>query len=224
MTVDLRGLDGTADFFFIRHGESEANRAGVIQGREPSRLTDAGRDQARRAGEWFRGRTIGLVLSSPLARARETAELIAEVTEAGPVEIVDDLTEIDTGIFSGMSLEKAREEHPDEWMAFQAKSWEGVPGAERIDQLLDRAGTTWARLTRLAGEGKRTVLCVTHSGFMQWIIRSTLGGRSWMPLLAGTGNCNVSHLRVTNAEQGDGSVAHMATWLMINSPILSPPH
>ena len=54
MTVDLRWFGGTADFYFIRHGESEANRDGVIQGRAPSRLTDTGAEQARQAGEWFR--------------------------------------------------------------------------------------------------------------------------------------------------------------------------
>jgi broad specificity phosphatase PhoE len=220
VTVDLRSFGGTADFYFVRHGESEANRDGVVQGRAPSRLTDTGREQARQAGEWFRARALTMVLSSPLRRAFETAAIIAEVTGAGAVETVEELTEIDTGIFSGLSFDQAQRTHPEAWMAFQRESWEGVPQAERIEQLLGRAEAAWARLVGLAREGTRSVLCVTHSGFLQWIIRATLGGRTWMPLLSGTGNCNVSHLRVTNTEQGDGSVGHLATWLLINSRVL----
>jgi broad specificity phosphatase PhoE len=219
VTADLRAFSGTADFFFIRHGESEANRDGIIQGRAPSRLTETGKAQAREAGEWFRPRALDLVLTSPLARASETAHIIAEVTGTGAAETAEELTEIDTGIFSGLNFEQARRAHPDAWMAFQRESWEGVPNAERIEQLLGRAETTWSRLVGLARQGKRSVLCVTHSGFLQWIIRATLGGRTWMPLLSGTGNCNVSHLRVTNVEQDDGSMGHLATWLLINSSI-----
>jgi hypothetical protein len=40
-----------------------------------------------------------------------------------------------------------------------------------------------------------------------------------MPLISGTGNCNVSHLRVTNTRQADGSVGHLATWLLLNSRV-----
>ncbi len=217
MTADLRSFGGTADFWFIRHGESEANRDGIIQGRQPSRLTESGKSQAREAGEWLRAKALDLVLSSPLARASETAHIIAEAARAGAVETVEELTEIDTGIFSGLSFEKAQRAYPEAWMAFQRESWEGVPGAERIQELLARAEATWTRLVDLARQGKRSVLCVTHSGFLQWMIRFTLGSRAWMPLLSGTGNCNVSHLRVTNTEQADGSAGHLASWLMINS-------
>ena len=217
MTADLRSFGGTADFWFIRHGESEANRDGIIQGRQPSRLTESGKAQAREAGEWLRAKALDLVLSSPLARASETAHIIAEAARAGAVETVEELTEIDTGIFSGLSFEQAQRAYPEAWMAFQRESWEGVPGAERIQELLARAEATWTRLVDLARQGKRSVLCVTHSGFLQWMIRFTLGSRTWMPLLSGTGNCNVSHLRVTNTEQADGSAGHLASWLMINS-------
>jgi broad specificity phosphatase PhoE len=219
VTADMRTFSGTADFWFIRHGESEANRDGIIQGRQPSRLTETGKAQAREAGEWLRGKALDMVLSSPLTRAFETAHIIAEETRTGAVQTADELTEIDTGIFSGLSLAQARRAHPEAWMAFQRESWEGVPGAERIAQLLARAETTWARLVGLAEDGKRSVLCVTHSGFLQWVVRFTLGCRTWMPLLSGTGNCSVSHLRVTNTRQDDGSVGHLATWLMINSSI-----
>ncbi len=75
--TQLRALTGTVDFYFMRHGESEGNRDGIMQGRTPFRLTETGRAQAREMGAWFRGRGIDLVLTSPLPRASETAAIVA---------------------------------------------------------------------------------------------------------------------------------------------------
>ena len=217
--INLREIPGAADLYFIRHGESEGNRDGIIQGRNPSRLTDNGRRQAGEAGAWFAGNSLDLILTSPLARALETAHIIAAATGVTAIQTAEELTEIDTGIFSGLTFTQAERMHPEAWQLFQGESWEGVPRAERIAELLDRAGKIWSLLALLVGQGKRRVLCVTHSGFLQWIVRSTLGSTSWMPLFSSSGNCCVSHLRVVNAAPGDGYNGHLATWMRINSPI-----
>ena len=217
--VDLRTIPGAADVYFIRHGESEANRDGIIQGRNPSRLTDNGRSQAKEAGGWFSRKTLDLILTSPLARASETAHIIAAESGHTPIRTEAELTEIDTGIFTGLTFAQAERMHPEAWQIFQGQSWEGVPEAERIAELLERAGKIWSLLAMIVGQGQRRVLCVTHSGFLQWIVRSTLGSRSWMPLFSSSGNCCVSHLRVANTAPGDGYNGHLATWMMINSPI-----
>jgi broad specificity phosphatase PhoE len=215
----LRALTGTVDFSFMRHGESEGNRDGIMQGRTPFRLTETGRAQAREAGGWFRGRGIDLVLTSPLPRAAETAAIVAEVAGMPPAEPVQELTEIGTGIFTGLRFTEAQARYPAQWQVFQQQSWEGVPDAERIEELLARAGRLWDLLAARAEAGRVRILCVTHSGFLQWIIRSTFGGRTWMPLFSGTGNCGVSHLRVTNAAQDGAPSGHMATWTMINADV-----
>ena len=217
--INLREITGAADLYFIRHGESEGNRDGIIQGRDPSRLTDNGRSQAREAGAWFHSKSLDLILTSPLARASETAHIIAAETGVTAVRPDENLTEIDTGIFTGLTFAQAEQAHPEAWQVFQGQSWEGVPQAERIAELLSRAGKVWGLLALLVGQGQRRVLCVTHSGFLQWIVRSTLGSRSWMPLFSSSGNCCVSHLRVANTARGDGYNGHLATWMMINSPI-----
>ena len=218
----LRAFKGNADLWFVRHGESEGNRDGIMQGRAPSRLTDAGRGQARAAGEWFRGKEIDLVLTSPLARAAETASLLAETAGAPTPGNLPDLVEIGTGIFTGMSLREVESRYPAEWNDFQKGSWEAVPEAERIEELLQRAGRVWSTLADRAAQGHTRILCVTHSGFLQWIIRSTLGSRAWMPLLGGSTNCCVSHLRISNAADGGVDGGHMATWQAINAAILPP--
>lgn len=63
--------------YFIRHGLSEANKAGIWSGHSETPLSREGREQARRAGRKAKDLSIDLIISSPLGRARETADIIA---------------------------------------------------------------------------------------------------------------------------------------------------
>lgn len=87
---------------FVRHGETAANREGVLLGRADPPLTEVGRAQAARLADRFAGRAAR-VLSSPLGRARETAELIADA--CGLAVAVDDrLVEIDYGTWDTVAF------------------------------------------------------------------------------------------------------------------------
>jgi broad specificity phosphatase PhoE len=216
--IDFRTLSGTADFLFMRHGESEGNRDRQMQGRQESRLTRLGREQAREAGRWLAGRGIGRVLASPLERAMETAVIAASAAGLPVPEPLALLEEIDIGLFTGLTPEHAAERHPAEYAAFQRSSWDAVPGAERVDRLYARAMDLWRLLLARAAAGERSILCVTHSGFLQWIIKTTVGQRAWMPLFSASGNCCVSHLRVDNRDI-DGGRTLLANWLLVNAPV-----
>jgi broad specificity phosphatase PhoE len=76
----------------------------------------------------------------------------------------------------------------------------------------------WDLLLGEHAGGRTRVLAVTHSGFLQWIIRSTLGMRKWMPLFSASANCCISHLRVDNRALGDGKSSYYVNWLMLNAP------
>lgn len=134
--IDFQSLGGSASFYFTRHGESEGNRDGIMQGRTPSTLTDKGRAQARQAGLWFRPRGIKTIVSSPLARAGQTARIIADETGVSDLRFLDELVEIDTGIFSNLTRAEARAKYPEAWLSFTRESWEGVPGSEKIEEIL----------------------------------------------------------------------------------------
>jgi broad specificity phosphatase PhoE len=216
--IDFRALDGTADFLFMRHGESEGNRDREMQGRQESRLTELGRAQARAAGLWLAGRGIGRVLASPLGRAMETAAAVAAAAGIPEPEPLALLEEIDIGLFTGLTWEEAADRHPAEYAAFQRSSWDAVPGAETVDRLYARAMDLWQHLLAQAAAGERSILCVTHSGFLQWIIKTTVGQHAWMPLFSASGNCCVSHLRVDNRDTAGGRTL-LATWLLVNAPV-----
>jgi broad specificity phosphatase PhoE len=94
--------------FLARHGETELNRLGVLQGRRDAPLTAGGIRDAERLGDWLRGAAADLetprVWASPLPRARRTAELMLEA--AGfetDVNIDERLIEVDGGSFEGLT-------------------------------------------------------------------------------------------------------------------------
>jgi 2,3-bisphosphoglycerate-dependent phosphoglycerate mutase len=77
------------DLLLIRHGESEADILGVIEGRADFDLTEKGRAQVRCMAAWIAGRyTIDRVYASPLKRAKQTAEALAR--ETGCAILFDD--------------------------------------------------------------------------------------------------------------------------------------
>ena len=218
--IDFRAVQGPADFYFLRHGESEGNDARVLQGRLDYPLTEAGREQARRASDWLAGRGIGRLLSSPLARARQTAEILAERLELSEVEIRDELNELDIGLFTGLTTAQIRERHPEAWRRFQLESWEGVPGAERIESLAARSEALWRLLSGPQARGP-AALCVTHSGILQWVLKVTWGCRTWMPVVP-MGNCGICLFRVDNRPDAEPP-RYYTEWSLINHRPLGGP-
>ncbi|MFJ2619995.1 histidine phosphatase family protein [Glutamicibacter sp. NPDC087344] len=96
----------------VRHGQTDWNVAGRLQGRTDIELNETGRDQARRLGRYLRNKNWDLVLASPLGRAQETAALIAEQTGAQTGVAVPELIERSFGplegrIMGGVSDEEA---------------------------------------------------------------------------------------------------------------------
>lgn len=88
---------------FVRHGETDANRKGVLLGRLDPVLNDTGRAQAVAVAERLVDSGAARVVSSPLARARETADIVAARLDLDV--IVDDrLIEVDYGEYDGVPL------------------------------------------------------------------------------------------------------------------------
>jgi broad specificity phosphatase PhoE len=190
-------LKHEAHFYLVRHGKSEGNAQRLFQGRLDLPLADAGRQQARAVGTWLASKCVDHIVSSPLARAAETAHIIARACGRGEHPSFNAaFLEMDTGIFSGLGYDEAQGRHPEVFAAFRGHSWEAVPGAEKADALYDRAMAGWTLLRERATAGAKAQVCITHSGFMQWMLRATFGCRSWMPLFA-VGNCGVFELVVT---------------------------
>jgi broad specificity phosphatase PhoE len=87
-------------FYFLRHGETEANASGIISGSLDVELTALGSEQAQAAARALAGEPITAIYSSPLRRARETAEPIAQALRL-PVRLVPELIERSRGELEG---------------------------------------------------------------------------------------------------------------------------
>lgn len=189
-------------FLLIRHGQSEGNARKIMQGSLDLKLDEKGRFQAARLGEWLSGRELREIVTSPLARASETARIIARACGLGEPRSYPFLRELETGVFTGLSMDEARVRHPEAYAAFEGASWDAVPGAEHSSELYRRAMLSWGLLRELALAGGGTIACVSHGGLIQWLVRATFGCRSWMPLFR-TSNCGVFELNVEPAGPPD---------------------
>ena len=96
------GSDRTT-LILVRHGETEWNLAGRIQGHTDSRLTERGREEGRRVAERLANLEVAAVYASDLGRARETGEIIA-APHGLSVQTAPDLRERCYGEFEGKTL------------------------------------------------------------------------------------------------------------------------
>jgi probable phosphoglycerate mutase len=88
-------------FYYLRHGETESNASGLITGGLDVDLTLVGREQARAAAKALARAPITAIYSSPLRRARETAEPVAQAL-CLPVTIIAEIAERRRGVLEGM--------------------------------------------------------------------------------------------------------------------------
>ena len=127
----------------VRHGATEWSEAGLHTSVTDVPLLESGRRVAARVGERLAGRDFALVLSSPRARARDTAALAG----VGPVEIDEDLVEFDYGEYEGRTTAEIREERPD-WNMWR----DGAPGGEVVEQVGERADRVIERALAAGGD------------------------------------------------------------------------
>ncbi|MEK7616380.1 MAG: histidine phosphatase family protein [Patescibacteria group bacterium] len=94
--------------FVIRHGETDLNKTGILQGqRQDAELNESGREQAKQTLQALPEHVFTICFSSPLKRARQTAEIIAEHFRL-PIIFRDELKEKDYGSLSGKSFEEVK--------------------------------------------------------------------------------------------------------------------
>ncbi|HEY9054915.1 MAG TPA: histidine phosphatase family protein [Rectinemataceae bacterium] len=177
-------------FLFLRHGRTEGNATFTFQGRLDYPLDELGMSQAEAAAAWIASRGADYLATSPLRRARQTAEAVAAALGSSSPEVLASLVEVDVGIFSGVEAGRAEKEHEAIFREFGYRSWDAVPNAETSAQMYARAMLSWKILRAKALAGARLLVCVTHGGTLQWLFRSTFGARTWLPLVP-AGNCGV---------------------------------
>ena len=150
-------------FYFVRHGESEANAAGVIAGSRNSPLTSLGERQAEAAAALLAGCEVTRVFCSPLRRALDTAAPIARRCGVD-VEVMEALRERSFGVLEGAAVGQIGDyfsTHPqggESWAQFAARVAGGLERLPRHGTLavIAHAGVYRVLLERLRGERSNT--------------------------------------------------------------------
>ena len=181
--------------YFVRHGQTEKNRAMRLQGRSDHPMDETGVAQAAAAGEFFRSNGIRFdaVFSSPLLRAVQTAKLIAG--EDLPVQADDRLIEMDYGPYEGMDL---RTLAPEVLAFFRDFAHTPAPaGMEQLDDVVKRLGVFLEETAPLCPD--QNILVSTHAiamkAALEYLTPESLGSY-WSKYI---GNC-----AVYRAEYKDG--------------------
>jgi len=122
--------------FLVRHGQTGWNKNGILQGRTDVPLNDEGIRQAIKLAELLQNEKIDFIFSSPLIRAKLTAEIIAKKHK---LEIIEDrrLKEIDLGEWEGQKTEEVLKDPKRElWAKYELNS--ETPGGESIGEVEKR--------------------------------------------------------------------------------------
>ena len=144
----------------LRHGQTALSVERRFAGRGDVPLTDTGRRQAAAAGTALAARGgVELIVTSPLGRARRTAEAVAERTGVGLL-VDDGLAETDFGEWEGLSFAEAGTQWPGELAAWLADAEFPPPGGESFAAVAVRVDAALDRL--LAAHRGKTVVVVSH--------------------------------------------------------------
>jgi 2,3-bisphosphoglycerate-dependent phosphoglycerate mutase len=159
------------EFTLLRHGESQGNIENRHQGQSEFPLTELGRRQAQALGDrWGREQvTFDRIFSSPLQRAKETAEIVNRAINC-PLEFDEVLAERDLGELTGLTHDEGKVRVPPPPFLTPYGAY-GNTG-EGQWQLFLRAGKALHKLT-VQPEGK--YLVVSHRGFLGMLMYSILG-------------------------------------------------
>lgn len=149
---------------FLRHGETNWNVEGRLQGQRDISLNDNGRAQGKRNGEAIRAAVPDIAdfdfVASPLERSRETMEIarLAMGLDPSAFHLDDRLREITFGDWEGFTLAELRATHPDLVAARERDKWSFLPpGGESYEQLSERVQGWLATISR-------PTMAVSHGG------------------------------------------------------------
>ncbi|MEM9386594.1 MAG: histidine phosphatase family protein [Pseudomonadota bacterium] len=157
--------------YFVRHGQTEWNVQGRLQGRGDSPLTELGRTQAQAHQQWLSGAPPEAVIASPLGRVRAT---VALATQGLGLDVAYDeaLSERCMGQFEGWTLGEIAEQAPALAALKSADPWAWKPpGGEDYNQLFER---TAPLVQRLIEHPANTLLVVSHGTIVRPILAQFL--------------------------------------------------
>ncbi len=161
--------------YIARHGETEWNRAGKLQGWKDAPLTEKGKKQAKALGRRLKEIGFDAVYSSPLGRTLKTAEIALDGKDL-PVNKDERLKEIDMGEWEGTKADKIKEMFPDLYEDFWERPHRYDPeDGESFDDVKERVLSFLDEM--IEKHDGETILIFSH-GCASKVMMTHFGGRS----------------------------------------------
>lgn len=169
-------------FYLARHGETQWNRLGRLQGQLESDLTELGKEQAVLLATKLLDKSIDHIYTSSLSRAQETAEICAQRL-IKPVRVCDNLVERHFGHLQGMRFDELKQnpKYASLWTDSIAFEPEGGESAEQSAKRL------WMSLQNIASKRMGdNVLCISHGDIIRNFLNRHLNkvNKQSVPLLS----------------------------------------
>ncbi len=178
--------------YIVRHGETEWNAQGRIQGHTDINLSDTGRRQAQAVARRLEQVSFSAAYTSDLSRSRNTAEII--LGQSGtPLHTTAQLREYNKGVFEGLTVQEYSKKFPDQYQASMVNDLDFAPagGESMRETSLRMAKFVKGTIPQHLDD---TVLIVGHGGSLRSLIVALMA----LPLEANwkfvMGNCAVSVL------------------------------
>ena len=159
--------------FLVRHGRTGWNKEQVFRGHKDVPLDEVGREEARLVGERLKREGIKAVFSSPLSRARETAEAVARSHNV-EVQIVEGLIDLHFGDWEGLSLKEVQKQYSDLYAQWQGAPHKVIfPGGEGLAAVRSRAIKAVEKIVER--HPQEAVALVSHRVVLKVLICALLG-------------------------------------------------
>ena len=175
--------------YIIRHGQTEKNKANLLQGRSEHPLNETGIRQAQEAGEWFakQGIIFDAVYSSPLKRAIDTGKIAAGKESDFRPDIDERLIEMEYGPYEGLDLRMPPPEIIEFFSDFVHNP--APDGMEQLPEVMARVGAFLEEIRERAETEE--ILVSTHAiamkGLLEYLTPDSQGSY-WSKFI---GNCEI---------------------------------
>jgi probable phosphoglycerate mutase len=155
----------TGVIYVARHGETEENRAGLLLGQKDVELNETGKKQAHELGKRMKKLNIDLIVSSPMLRAKQTAEIVNGYVHK-TLEIEPRLKERNIGVYEGLTLSEVQERYQKGYTSEMAYNKKPANG-ESSQEVQERVFAAIDELKK--NNPNKNILIISHSFIIRMI-------------------------------------------------------
>ena len=198
-TMHLTSFEFMQNVFLVRHGTTEDIEKHLMQGASDSPLSARGREEAQQTAGVLGRIRFKAIFSSPMGRARETAQILAGRHPGLEITLLDDLHEMDFGYYEKKPYFASPDEVPHglSWLSLLAKIMIAQATGETLSHVSRRALKSWGQIISKVPEGP--ILIVSHGVLINYLLKYLLSKPDFEAIKpANLRPCSITELEVTS--------------------------